>query len=72
MSLPAVPGMTFVVGGASVEGSGGIRMTVSQRVSGSRVGRVLLDVDGVAAGAAVDDVAVAVGDADDVAARCRR
>ncbi len=39
-SFPGVPAITFVVGGASVEGSGGTWMTVSQLVRTSRSGAV--------------------------------
>ena len=67
VSSPGVPRMTDG-GVASVAGSGGIWTTSSQLVSSSRLGRGVLDVDGVMARAAGDDVGAVVGDADDVVA----
>ena len=66
MSLPGLPRITDG-GVASVAGSGGIRTTLAARELVA-VGRGVLDVDGVVAGAARDVVGAVVGDADDVVA----
>ena len=67
--MPGVPGTMFEVGGASVDGSGGVWITVSQLFRLSRVGAVLSTYTVSLPVAAVDGVGAVVGDADDVVAR---